>query len=266
MKKNYLFGSFVLFFLIALTAVYGLFVPGAYSRETANWAAQAKAQDWADLLLAAPILLTSSIFAYRKSAKAYLVWLGTLFFIVYSFLLYAFSVHFNTMFPVYMAVLGLSIYFLIFSLAQERHWVDKIYHAENWSRKGSAVLLLVSGILFYLVWGKDIVANLLAGTVPGNIIETGLPTNGVYVIDTAFCLPALIIGGYRLLKKRKLGYVLGGGLLVFSTLMSANILLLMGYSSAKGLAAETPAIIVFALFTLVNLIFAMNYLAHIRNG
>ncbi|MGB9006570.1 MAG: hypothetical protein WCB96_12670 [Candidatus Aminicenantales bacterium] len=87
--------------------------------------------------------------------------------------------------------------------------VEKIYHTENWSRKGSAILLLVSGIIFYLVWGKEIFSNLLAGTIPRNIIETGLPTNGVYVIDTAFCLPALIIGGYRLLKKRKLGVCAG---------------------------------------------------------
>lgn len=170
------------------------------------------------------------------------------------------------MFPVYMAVLGLSIYFLIFSLAQERTLVEKIYHTENWSRKGSAILLLASGILFYLVWGKEIFSNLLAGTVPSNIIETGLPTNGVYVIDTAFCLPALIIGGYRLLKKRKLGYVLGGGLLVFSTLMAGNITLLLGYSSAKHFAVDMPVMVVFGLFTLVNLIFLISYLAHIRNG
>ena len=57
MKQIYFFGSIFIFFLIVVTAVYGLFVPGAYSRETANWATQAKAQDWMDLLLAAPILL-----------------------------------------------------------------------------------------------------------------------------------------------------------------------------------------------------------------
>ncbi|MGB9006569.1 MAG: hypothetical protein WCB96_12665 [Candidatus Aminicenantales bacterium] len=79
MKKIYFFGSILLFFLIAVTAVYGLFVPGAYSRETANWATQARAQDWVDLLLAAPILLVSAFLAYKKSSKAYLVWLGTLF-------------------------------------------------------------------------------------------------------------------------------------------------------------------------------------------
>lgn len=266
MKKIYFFGSILLFFLIAVAAFYGLFIPGAYSRETANWATQARAQDWVDLLLAAPILLVSAFLAYKKSSKAYLVWLGTLFFIVYSFLLYAFLVHFNAMFPVYMAVLGLSIYFLIFSLAQERNLIEKIHHTENWSRKGSAILILASGILFYLVWGKEIFSNLLTGTIPRNILETGLPTNGVYVIDTAFCLPALIIGGHRLLKRKKLGYVLGGGLLVFSTLMSANITLLLGYSSAKGFAAETPVMVVFALFTLINLIFAINYIVHIRNG
>jgi hypothetical protein len=34
---------------------------------------------------------------------------------------YAFLVHFNTMFPVYMAVLGLSIYFLIFTISYIAH-------------------------------------------------------------------------------------------------------------------------------------------------
>lgn len=45
MKKIYFLGSIILFVLIAVTAVYGLFVFGAYSRETANWATQARAQD-----------------------------------------------------------------------------------------------------------------------------------------------------------------------------------------------------------------------------
>ena len=264
MKKIYFRGSVVVSALIAVTAVYGLFVPGSYSRETANWAAQARAQDWADLVLAAPILLVSALLAQKNSIKAYLVWLGTLFFTIYSFLLFAFLVHFNAMFPAYMAVLGLTTYLLIFSLAQDRNLTDRIGHAENWIRKGSAVLLLVVGVLFYFVWGKDIVANLLAGTAPRDLVETGLPTNGVYVIDTALCLPALLIGGYRLLKKQKLGYVLGGGLLTFSTLMSANITLLMVYLSVKGFNAEKPLIVVFSLFTLINFIFTAGYIAHIR--
>lgn len=75
MKKIYFYGSILLVFLIVISAVYGLFIPGAYSRETANWATQARAQDWVDLLLASPILLVSAFLAYKKSSQAYLVWL-----------------------------------------------------------------------------------------------------------------------------------------------------------------------------------------------
>jgi hypothetical protein len=264
MKKSFFLGSLLLAAGIAITAVYGLFVPGAYSGETANWAAQARGQDWADLLLAVPLLLVSAFFALRKSVPAFLVWLGTLFFTVYSFLLYAFMVHFNAMFPLYMAVLGFSIYILIFSLTQSKGLWEGISHSENWSRKGSAILLLVTGILFYVIWAKDIFSSLLAGTLPASIVETGLPTNGVYVIDTAICLPALLIGGWRLLKRKKSGFALGGGLLVFSALMSANITLLMGYMDAEGFAVQRPLLFVFGAFTLLNFVFAAAYLKNIR--
>lgn len=264
MKKSFFLGSLFLAALIAATAVYGLFLPGSYSRETANWAAQARGQDWADLLLAVPLLLISAVMARRGSVRAFLVWLGTLLFTVYSYLLFAFMVHFNVMFPVYMAVLGLSTYVLIYSLTGAQSLTKGISHSENWSRKGSALWLLVTGILFYLVWSKDIFTSLPAGTLPLSIVETGLPTNGVYVIDTALCLPALLIGGWRLLKKKPSGYLLGGGLLVFSGLMSANITLLMGYMKAGGFSVELPLLAVFGAFTLVNVVFSVAYLKNIR--
>lgn len=62
---------------------------------------------------------------------AYLVWLGALFFTIYSFLPYAFLVHFNAMFPVYMAVLAGTTYLLIFSPSREKSLVDTIHHSEN---------------------------------------------------------------------------------------------------------------------------------------
>ena len=55
-------------------------------------------------------------FAFRGSTRASLVTLGLLIYVVYSYILYAFFIHFGSWFLVYVAVLGLSTYALFGSV------------------------------------------------------------------------------------------------------------------------------------------------------
>jgi hypothetical protein len=97
--------------LAAVASLCGLLLPGTYARETAVWAAQAVGQDAANLFVAA-MLLVSVAYIRRGSLRAYLAWLGLLLYLVYAFAIYAFAVRFQFLFPVYVAVLGLSFYTL----------------------------------------------------------------------------------------------------------------------------------------------------------
>ncbi len=110
--------SFVLWISVPLCIVLAvtglqLFWPGIYWRETQFGAAGAQASDLIDLSLILPVLIVSTVLAVRGSLSALLVWAGTLGYLTYNFLIYAFEVRFNAMFLAYCAVLGLSFYGLI---------------------------------------------------------------------------------------------------------------------------------------------------------
>ncbi len=69
-------------------------------------------QDIANLFVVVPATLIAMHFAFRGSIRATLVWLGLLIYTAYSFIVYAFFIHFGLWFLVYVAVLGLSVFAL----------------------------------------------------------------------------------------------------------------------------------------------------------
>jgi hypothetical protein len=100
--------SFPLAALFAGASLGNILMPDAYRRETALWTAQGLGQDWVDLLVVVPVLIVSATFALRGSRLSRLLLGGTLAYTAYSLVLYAFAVHFNSLFLVYAVALGLS--------------------------------------------------------------------------------------------------------------------------------------------------------------
>ncbi len=261
MKKNYILLSLFLAVMITITAIYGIFIPGTYSAETANWATQSMAQDWANLVIAVPLLMVSSYFVNKKFILGLIVWTGNMLFIIYSFLIYAFMVHFNQMFFFYVAILGISTYLLIFMLLEVDYSKIKSAFSDNWSRKTVARTLMGLGSVFYLVWLKDALPGVLNGTVPKSIVEAGLFTNGVYVIDMALCLPLLIISGLYLLRGKAAGYFLAGASMVFSAVMMINIAFIIYFVGYKGLPTDYSIAYVFGLLGLIVTGLSIKYIS-----
>lgn len=80
--------------LVVTCSIAGLVDPRVYAQETQNWVLQAKGQDIGNLL--AVLVLVITAVRYRSgSARAGLVWLGTLLYLVYAFTVYAMAVHLN---------------------------------------------------------------------------------------------------------------------------------------------------------------------------
>ena len=66
-------------------------------------------QDCANLPVAG-VLLWSALLLRRGSGRALFIWLGCLLYFVYTFTIFAFSVHFNRIFLAYVAVLRASFH------------------------------------------------------------------------------------------------------------------------------------------------------------
>jgi hypothetical protein len=232
--------------LMALASVVGLTVSSTYAGETEAWRIQGLGQDWTDLLVATPWMLVAALGALRGSRRARLLLAGGLLYTTYSFVIYAFAVHFNPLFLIYCAVLGLSLFSLA-SLGRDLVRDD----AHRWfdgrePRRAAAGLLMGSAVLFAGLWLLQIVPALLAGRAPANLAETGLLTNPVHVLDLSFVLPAMFLCGLWLWRRHPPGFATATALLGFAALMDVNIAALIMVTMLHGLPAEPALIAVFA--------------------
>jgi hypothetical protein len=212
-------------------------------------------QDYANLPVVGA-LLWSAVRLRNGSRRALFVWLGCLLYLIYAFAIYAFAVHFNGLFLAYVAVLGLSFYALVGGLAAERAEERTEPLRENPHRDGAGILLMLIGILFSGLWLAEIVPHILAGTTPDALVETGVWTNPVHVLDLAFLLPAMIWAGRLLRRQHPWGLLLAVPLLVFAVTMGLGILSMFTLYAIEGMPVAVPAAIAVGVIVLVSASYA----------
>jgi hypothetical protein len=198
---------------------------------------QAIAQDLTDLLVVAPLLVVAAVLALRGSARATVAWLGALAFTGYNYVIYTLSVHFGPLFLLWVAVLGLAGYALIGGLATLDPQVVGRGLAGTPRRSASAFLIGIAA-LFAVLWLSDIIAALATGVAPASVTELGVPTNAVHVLDLAVFLPAAVLAGVQLLRRRATGRVLAPVLLAFLTLTGLPILVTPVVTGLRGGVAD----------------------------
>ena len=236
--------SIPLCIVLAITAC-GAFWPAGYSYgpEKTLSVAGGVASDIVDLFVVLPVLVLSTIFARRGSLRAALIWTGTLGFLFYNFLIYAFAVHFNPMFLAYCAVLGLSFYGWITALG----YLSPDEVAQKFSSRAPRIPI-ISVFLFIAVsaaWREitDIVAAIRSGQTPAAIAQTGQFTDPIHVIDLCFLLPALVIAAVLLLRRKEKGLVLAPVLSVVIILISIEVVAIILVMINKGLSSDyRPAV------------------------
>lgn len=208
-----------------------------YASLTPVFLPQALAQDLANLALIAPFWLILAALALRGSLRAYLLWLGVLTFTVYNYVIYTFSVPFEVLFLLWIAVLGMSLFSLIGGVTSVDH---KMVASAFTSRRAvlvAAWFLIVTAVLFGLLWLSEDVPALLSQTKPQSVIDMAIPTNPVHILDLAFFLPAVIITGVLLIKKIPLAFTIAPAFIVFLILTGIPILVTPVVQSARGESA-----------------------------
>lgn len=258
--------TFVLCALVIAVSVAGLFVPGTYAAETPNWTAQAFGQDIFDLFLVVPLLIITAVFIAKKSRTALLVWSGAVLYVLYTFVIYCFAVHFNSLFLLYCFILGLSFYsFVYFLLSQTRQPVTESFGGNEPAKLVSTYLIAVACV-FYLLWLSDVVPNMIANATPQSIIDTGLLTNPVHALDLAIILPGFFVIGLLLLRRKPLGSLLAPTALVFMILMDITIGGLNIIMQIRGLEGSYVIAAVMAVLGLVSVILLVSYIKGIESS
>lgn len=250
--------------LISVTSLVGLLFENTYSRETPFWIAQAAGQDLLNIFLIVPVLIASA-FLIRKGIRwGIFLWLGAMLYTSYTFVIYSFGLHFNSLFLVYCWTLGVSVYGFL-TLATQitpsgvKGWFDESRHEYLMS-----LFVLAAGVLFYLMWLKDDLPAMINNGVPANLLGTGLPTNPVHVLDYSLVLPGFIITSILLLKKRAFGYFFTPIIMTFGVLMDITIAVLIIVMRAKGTDDKIGVSVLFFVLAALGIAVLAGFLSHMK--
>ena len=208
-----------------------------YASLTPAFLPQALAQDIANLALIAPFWLILAALALRGSVRAYLLWLGVLTFTVYNYVIYTFSIPFEALFLLWVAVFGMSLFALIGGAVSMDYQAVASAFTSRRAVQVTAWFLIVTAVLFGFLWLSEDVPALLSNTKPQSVVDMAIPTNPVHILDLGFFLPAVIITGIYILKKKAWAYSLAPAFIVFLILTGIPILITPAVQSAMGQSA-----------------------------
>ena len=241
---------------LTLVSVAGAFLPSTYERDAASMAAQGAGQDLVDLFLVVPLLLGSFYLLTRDNKVAALVYGGILFYILYSFIIYALGVHFNRLFLLYCATLGISTYAFILFMRDIQH-----QEVGTWFERAPVKLvsfyLLFVALIFYALWLSSIIPALIQNTIPPDVADYGLLVNPVHVIDLSFALPGLIIGALLVRKRKRLGFIIVSLALVFLILLTLALTGMIIMLKVRGINENFSVALVFAALAVLTIIISV---------
>ena len=250
---------------LSVVSAAGAFLPDTYERDAAFFATQGIGQDLVDLFLVVPLLLLTFYSARRDSRRGMLLYGGVLAYIMYSFVIYAFGLHFNRFFLLYCSTLGLSLYAFIV-------WM-KGMGSLDWSGpfrglpvRVRSVFLILVGVIFYGLWLSSVIPSIINDTVPEEILTNDFLINPVHVLDMSFALPGLIISGILLWRRQSLGYLLTAVSLVFIILLTIALGAMVLMLRIREISEEFTVAIIFGAICIVSAILLIPMLRSLKRS
>jgi len=259
-----LFLSVPLVILTAIVSYAGIFIESTYARETTLYASQGIGQDIVNLFVVVPILMVATFFAYHKSKSGLLIWSGAIFYLVYSYTIYSFGLHFNHFFVVYCVILGLSFYSFVYFVLSELQGNVSEWFSNKISTRLTGIFLIVIAVLFYFIWLSELIPSIRMNEIPKSIVESGLLINPVHVLDLSICLPALLITGIALIRKKSIGFLLAPTMLIFCIFMAIAIAAMVLVMKSKGLDYDLVLFSVFGLITFISIFILIRYVRMLK--
>lgn len=248
----------------AVACLGGLFLEGLYRDNT--WITAAwKGTDLVTLGVALPLLVVGLALSARGSLRGRLVLLAMLAYVFYGYQFYLFGAAFNLFFLLYVALVGFSLYALLF-LGSRLDVADLAarFQLGAPARAFAIGYLLLTAAGLGVLWIAMSLGFVFTGRVPGPVEASGHPTGVVFALDLTWIVPALVLGAVWLWRRRPWGYVLATALTVKGavyTLGLTSATLASMRAQVAGAGAELP---IWAGLTVAGAIAAFLLLKAVR--
>jgi hypothetical protein len=225
---------------------------GLYKDMSAEVAPQGIAQDYVTLFIAIPLLILSFFKAREGSLKGRYLFAGTIGYFLVTYLFYTVMGMYNVMFLTYVILMGASFYsFILIILSFDTNALQNSFKPST-PIKITGGFLVFNSIVIGLMWLSIVIPPLLDGTIIPLQVEhyTTLIVQG---LDLGILLPAGLISGVLLIRKKPSGYLLAPVFFVFLSLLMTAL-------SAKIIAMKildynvVPAIFIIPAFNVITII------------
>jgi hypothetical protein len=179
---------------------------GIYRLDTVFSAAGYRGTDAVVLFLAVPVLIVLALLYRRGSLRNGLLLVSIVSFFLYVYASMALGAAYNGLFLVYVAIFSLSFLVLIKAFRSADFSSFGPRTIERLPRRFPALLLFASGLVTAIVWLSPVLSSLASGKTPDRL--DSYTTLTTYAIDLAIITPATFVGGWMILKRRALGYLI----------------------------------------------------------
>jgi hypothetical protein len=207
------------------------------------------------LFVAVPVLALSTRAAGLGSVRGLAVWVGVTAYLTYNAVMFCLATPFNRLFPLYVAMLSLSIFLLAGLTIHASHVGSHLTSGRRLRWIGVYMAVIVT--LNTLLWLRGVAAAVVADEPTSFLADTGLTTNPVYVQDLAFWLPVMAWLAYGVFTNRRDRWVLVAGGLVFWVIEGIGVAVdqWMGYrADPTTVWASMGAVWLFVVTTAIGLI------------
>lgn len=263
-KKIIYINSIAIAILALIATLSGLFWKGLYKGDTISGAAQMMGQDLITLVICIPILIGTLYLVSKDSIKGRLIWIGTIFYFLYSYASMSFLTSYNQLFLVYVAIFSISLYTLLGEMFSLDIKVIKRSFSPGATDKIAAVFLVIIGLMLAAMWLKMIVDSLLTGIAPSAL--ESYTTLVIQALDLGVVVPAAIITGVFLFKGKEWGYVLASIFLVKVSLLGTAILSMIYFMTQNGVNIELGQAIFFIIVTILGITISVAFYSRIKEN
>jgi hypothetical protein len=217
------------------------------------------------LAVGVPLLVAALVGSARGSTRAFVVWLGTLGYLLYQAVMLCFATPLNSFFLFYVAYLGLAVWSIVFLVRGTDLAAFGLSLAPRLPNRFVAGCALVLLVLNAAAWLREILPAVLSDDPRAFLADSGLLTNPVYIQDLAIWLPLLAAATVAAWRHRGWGQLVTAAMLTMFVLECLSIAADQYFGSRADPSSSLSSTTMVPAFAAAALVIAVPLAVFLRN-
>jgi hypothetical protein len=235
---------------------------GLYYYDTVSSAAQQQGNDVITLFVGLPMLVISTVMAFRGSLRGRLLLTGTLGFFLYTYMSMSMLTMFNALFLVYVALFSLSLYaFILCMMSFDLETLPR-HFSDNLPRGWIAALLFLIGGFLTMAWLGKVLPPILQNVPP---VLDNTTTFVIQAMDLGLIIPLAVLSGILLLRRSAWGYLLTSVFVLKAITLGLAVSTMMVNMMLAGAPEGAGIAIPFLVITALNLAATVSLLKNVTD-